>query len=233
MNGNAPPPPDPESPAPRRLRFRRFAWAGALILPFVLLATPPGQRLAIRHIVQLLHSSLPEDADRTDIHIGSVGIDYRPIGIALHDVRWTLADTDAALVGIESLTVQPRGLGPDSWNLIHLEGVHVDSTLLDWLDPILAMNQSVAEDTPTPTISVRTLSLKDIRVSLPAHWTKGAGALSILVHEVAVSDVVWNGKTPKWSDSRVLLEASRRAAQIVSLAALHWRVHRSASPRPP
>jgi len=210
MNGNAPPSPDPESPAPRRLRFRRFAWAGALILPFVLLATPPGQRLAIRHIVQLLHSSLPEDADRTDIHIGSVGIDYRPIGIALHDVRWTLADTDAALVGIESLTVQPRGLGPDSWNLIHLEGVHVDSTLLDWLDPILAKNQSVAEDTPTPTISVRTLSLKDIRVSLPAHWTKGAGALSILVHEVAVSDVVWNGKTPKWSDSRVLLEASGR-----------------------
>ena len=54
------------------------------------------------------------------------------------DVRWSLKEgqPDDALVDIGSLEIQPTGWTLQSWNRIHLDGVHVHAGLSDWIQTL-------------------------------------------------------------------------------------------------
>lgn len=207
MNGHTPPSHKPESPAPRRRRWSIWACVSVAVLPFLLFA-PPVQRLAVRLAVHHLGSFLPSDAPSTQIDIGFVGLHYRPFGIALYDVNWSLKDPERSLLSMESLTVQPRGLDPKAWDRIHLKGVHAQSALFDWLAPALsAPNAQKAEEHP-PAIAVGYLGLEDIRLSLPSAWSGGVDSLALHLVDANVGDLIWDGTQPTWSEGHANLQAS-------------------------
>ena len=114
---NAHTPPSSPQALPRSgigARWRVWGWAslGVIVLPLLLLATPAGQRWAIRQAVMQLDQLLPDEAPPSRFEVGTVGIGWNPLGIALEDVRWSLRSDSqeaASLVRIRSLGIQPNG----------------------------------------------------------------------------------------------------------------------------
>ncbi|MBK12832.1 MAG: hypothetical protein CL849_04815, partial [Crocinitomicaceae bacterium] len=138
-----------------------------------------------------------------------MGIHHHPLGIALCDVNWSLENTDQLLLSAESIAVKPQGLDPSTWDQIHLKGVCIRSALFDWLTPALSPPTANKSDGQvSAAFAVGSLELKDIQVTLPCTWTGGVDSLVLHLEDAEVSDLIWDGNQPKWSDGRVDLSAS-------------------------
>ena len=108
MNAHPPSPhAAPDGGSTGRLRWRKGLWFLPVLLPLLFLATPPGQRQAVRFAVHQLDRLLPKEAPATQVSVQSVGIDHAPLGIALHGLEWSLAEDGEPLATVETLTLQP------------------------------------------------------------------------------------------------------------------------------
>jgi hypothetical protein len=172
-----------------------------VLSPPLFLATPGGQRWAIRQAVTHLDRLLPAEAKPTRVSVGGVGISRDPLGISLQDVRWSLKEgpPDDALVDIGSLEIQPTGWTLQSWNRIHLDGVHVHAGLSDWIQTLSSGQDGAGDEANIAPLQIDRLDLEDIRLDAPATWTPGQPPAQGVFTAVAVDALSWDGAALTWS----------------------------------
>ena len=172
-----------------------------VLSPPLFLATPGGQRWAIRQAVTHLDRLLPAEAKPTRVSVGGVGISRDPLGISLQDVRWSLKEgqPDDALVDIGSLEIQPKGWTLQSWNRIHLDGVHVHAGLSDWIQTLPSGQDGAGDEANIASLQIDRLDLEDIRLDAPATWTPGQPPAQGVLTAVAVDALSWDGAALTWS----------------------------------
>lgn len=203
MNAHTPPSTSPSAPPARAGRWR--VW-GAIVLfllvcPPLFLATPGGQRWAVRQAVTHLDRLLPAEAKPTRVSVGGVGISRDPLGISLQDVRWSLKEgqPEYALVDIGSLDIQPNGWTLQSWNRIHLAGVHVHAGLSDWIETLPPGQDGAGDEANLTPLQVDRLDLEDIRLDAPAAWTPGQPPAQAVFNTIAADGLSWDGDALSWS----------------------------------
>ncbi|MGB1671482.1 MAG: hypothetical protein ACPHCT_08405, partial [Flavobacteriales bacterium] len=205
MNEHTPPLAEaPDGGLAGRFRWRRgLLWCLPVLLPLLLLATPAGQRQAVRLAVHQLDRMLPKEAPATQVRVGSVGLDHSPFGVALHGLEWTLAEEGEPLAQVETLTLQPSGLQSGRWALVDIEGVRIEAAAFEWMDHL----ESNGEDTAAP-LELASLHLTDVEVALPGKWTEGVDSLSIRLTEGALTALVFDGPHTTWLEAHARLEVS-------------------------
>ena len=172
-----------------------------VLSPPLFLATPGGQRWAIRQAVTHLDRLLPAEAKPTRVSVGGVGISRDPLGISLQDVRWSLKEgqPDDALVDIGSLDIQPKGWTLQSWNRIHLDGVHVHAGLTDWIQTLPSGQDGAGDEANIAPLQIDRLDLEDIRLDAPATWTPGQHPAQAVFNTIAADGLSWDGDATSWS----------------------------------
>jgi len=212
MNARTPSSSSPQAPLRKRRLWRVWGWAslGVIVLPFLFLATPAGQRWAIRKAVEQLDQLMPDEAAPTRIAVGNIGIGWDPLGIALEEVQWSLRhDTSdaASLVHIRSLSIQPHGGDLRAWRRIHIEGVRIDTALTGWIRPLLPNGRERRSTQSGLPFAVSTLELADIQATLPSSLTGLATPLTLILNEAELDSLLWDGATLTWNEARAQLLA--------------------------
>lgn len=190
-----------------RRRWRRGLWSLPIFLPLLILATPAGQRQAVRLAIHQLDRMLPKEAPATQVRVGSVGLDHSPFGVALHGLEWTLAEGGEPLAQVETLTLQPSGLRSGRWALVDVEGARIQAAAFEWMDHL----ESNGEDTAT-SLELASLHLTDVEVALPGKWTEGVDSLSIRLTEGNLTALVFEGPHTTWQEAHARLEVSGQRA---------------------
>ena len=208
MNEHTPPLAEASDGGPAgRRRWRRGLWCLPVILPLLILATPAGQRQAVRLAVHQLNRMLPKEAPETRVRVGSVGLDHSPFGVALHGLEWTLAEEGEPLAQIETLTLQPSGLQSDRWTLVDVEGMRIEAAALEWMGHL----ESNGGDTAAP-LELASLHLTDVEFALPGNWATGLDSLSIRLTEGNLTALVFDGPHTTWQEAHARLEVSGQRA---------------------
>ena len=204
MNAHPPSPhAAPNGGSTGRLRWRRGVWFLPVFLPFLFLATPPGQRQAVRFAVHQLDRMLPKEAPATQVSVQSVGIDHAPLGIALRGLEWSLAEGGEPLATVETLTLQPSGLDPARWALIDIAGLRIEAAALEWMNHL----ESDAEGTVAP-VELAALHLTDVDIALPENGMGGVDSLAIRMDEGEWSALVFDGPRTTWQEAHARLKVS-------------------------
>lgn len=133
------------APKAQRTRHKRILLGLALVLvaPWFWLATPAGQRAAVRFAVSQLNGALPDSQRPLRITVGGVGLGHRPIGISVEDFVLKIDEPEGdTLLAISNMSAQPDGLSTVNWNAIRIDGVSASPDLLDWIQEWMAANQA-------------------------------------------------------------------------------------------
>ena len=161
----------PSSDSNDALNVKR-TWPRRLLLGFVLvliascfwLATPAGQRFAVRYAVAQLNDALPESSLPLDVSVASVGLGFRPIGVQVQDLILKVdAPNGDTLLSVLTVRAQPNGLSLTRWNAIHIEGATATGTMMDVLEQWTASSDSSPTSPAAPTdFELSSLTANDV-----------------------------------------------------------------------
>ena len=67
----------------RWIKWPLGAFLVLLLVPVIWLATPYGQRVTVRFVVEHINDALPATEDPIQVSVEGIGVDRQPLGIAL------------------------------------------------------------------------------------------------------------------------------------------------------
>lgn len=173
-----------------------IAMVALVFVGLLVLATPPGQRWAIRTLVETAAAQLAvEGQDPPRLALESVGVHWSPLGVELRgaalsatdesgmDVRWASADL---------IVVRSVGTSPENLDYCGIEGLDVTEAGVQGLRTLLEMGEqdALSPQTAPPLFRIDRLHLEDCSVVLPADWIPDGRDHRLSVRHGALKDIV-------------------------------------------
>ena len=128
----------PKPPVAGKWRWVKWPLGAFLVLllaPVIWLATPYGQRVTVRFVVEHINDALPATEDPIQVSVEGIGVDRLPLGIALQGLAILVDEPGGdTLVQVNQISLQPEGLDVNQWRSIEIEGIRGSNQALDRLE---------------------------------------------------------------------------------------------------